>query len=51
MDFRDGYDDAKGDGDDDDDEDVVINIMNNDAVFVCVSRKIITSSWEFPVTT
>ena len=23
----------------------------NDAVFVCVSRKMITSSWEFPVTT
>ena len=43
----DDYDDDDDDGDDGDDD---IYIMMK-CLFVCVSQKIITSSWEFPVTT
>ena len=37
------------DGDDGDDDDDIYIMMQ--CLCVCVSRKIITSSWEFPVTT
>ena len=44
----DTVDDDIGDNDDTDDTDIYIMMQ---CLSVCVSRKIITSSWEFPVTT
>ena len=44
------FGDDCGGGDDDDDGDDIY-IMMSVCLFVCLSRKMITSSWESPVTT
>ena len=49
-DDHDGDDDDDGDDDHDDDDHDDIYIMM-ECLSVCVSKKMITSSWESPVTT
>ena len=44
-------DNVEFDGGNDDDGGGMLIYIYHDAVYVCVSRKIITSSWESPLTT